>query len=367
MLNKTIYFDEAGNTGPNLLDTTQPYHILLSHNFNDRETLEILSRILNEKIQGNELHFSSLKRKYKYQQLINEIINIPDLEGRVFYSTSDKSFCIVGQIVDQLMEPVFYDMGYDLYQSAGNLQLTNYIYFQGNHHWNKNLFDTMCSSFYSLIKNKSQEDIENFYHAVFKLYNSLNPQDKTMIFPLLISRNQIGEILESVEKYTLDITLSNFIVQCNEWGKRLDDNINVIFDDSRQLEYYKEFILFHTKNMPPQEAGYGSRKLKYPLPIDGINATSSENNLQIQLADILASSISYALTTTRQKNIKTNVFANSIVESKLMNIHCHTVFPTTHIENIKEESEGNNILDYLSTHAQTRKEEYNSIIQKFKR
>jgi hypothetical protein len=41
-----IYFDEAGNSGGNLLDKDQPVFTLVSHNYSEEEAKTILAPIL---------------------------------------------------------------------------------------------------------------------------------------------------------------------------------------------------------------------------------------------------------------------------------------------------------------------------------
>src|SRR5688500_15564288 len=110
--NRTIYFDEAGNTGQNLLDKEQPFHILISHNYTDEEIQILLKELKDASMQANELHFKNLKKHHRYQQLIVKLINHELIkQDRIYYSVTGKAFIIIGQMVDQLMEPVFHKMG----------------------------------------------------------------------------------------------------------------------------------------------------------------------------------------------------------------------------------------------------------------
>lgn len=66
-----IYFDEAGNSGQNLLDSEQLIYVLVSHNYSIQEAESILSPL---KTDSNEIHFSIIKKYPKYHEPINEIL-----------------------------------------------------------------------------------------------------------------------------------------------------------------------------------------------------------------------------------------------------------------------------------------------------
>jgi len=141
---KTIYFDEAGNTGQNLIDRDQPYHVLLSHALDIGEVELLLNDLLNKVHNPKELHFKNLKKTPKYQGILLQVLNNELIkEDKIYYSISDKLFCIIAQIVNQLMEYVFYQMGYDIYKKDESLWLANYFYFNGKLNWGDK-FDDLC-------------------------------------------------------------------------------------------------------------------------------------------------------------------------------------------------------------------------------
>ena len=76
-----IYFDEAGNSGQNLLDADQPIYVLVSHNFSIEESESILAPL---KTHSAEIHFRRLKKYPKYQKPIEEILNNPLINLNLF-------------------------------------------------------------------------------------------------------------------------------------------------------------------------------------------------------------------------------------------------------------------------------------------
>lgn len=85
-----IYFDEAGNTGSNLLDPEQPFFVLASTNFSDDEVNELVNIF---ETNSEELHFLNLRKSPKHQAKLLEFFN-HDLitTATVKFSFADKKF-----------------------------------------------------------------------------------------------------------------------------------------------------------------------------------------------------------------------------------------------------------------------------------
>ena len=62
----TIYIDEAGNTGSNVLNCNQPYFVLSAVHFTDAELVQLQKYIMYDK----ELHFVEMKKSTKGRNTI---------------------------------------------------------------------------------------------------------------------------------------------------------------------------------------------------------------------------------------------------------------------------------------------------------
>jgi len=289
-----IFFDEAGNTGSNLLDKTQPTYLLLSHNYSEAEVNEILAPLI-EITKAQELHFKQLRKYAKSRKAIIRCINDPLVQkDRVFQYVAHKEFMIVIHIVDQLIEHVLYKKGIDIYKGGLNISTANILYIMGKNVWDKKLFSDMCSKFVLWIRANDEDTGVSFYVSVHKLYASLkHKRDKQLISLILESLPLVNEIRPAFTKYTLDATLSCFNSHCHHWAGIYNKPFDVVVDDSKQIEYWEDMIKFLTESLPEQEVGYGSRKHKYPLLIKSLKMQSSATSLQIQLADIFGSALNY--------------------------------------------------------------------------
>lgn len=71
----TIFVDEAGYTGRNLLDPDQPIFSLASVNLQERECQEIKHRYFGF-INANELKYSSVKKSPKQRESLLKFLTI---------------------------------------------------------------------------------------------------------------------------------------------------------------------------------------------------------------------------------------------------------------------------------------------------
>lgn len=345
-----VYFDEAGNSGQNLLDTNQPIFAIASINFTVEETKDILSSI---KSDGEELHFNRLRKYSKYHSQILECLNHKLITSeRVKIVYYDKKFALVGHIVDQLIETVLHHLGIDIYKKGLNLTFTNSLHFFGLNEWNKELFENFLRSFQEMIRNKTAESVTNFYQNAHILNEFIDENHQQILQPILLSSQHIKEILDSVQKYTIDLTLPSVTLLADLWNKETNENLDIIHDDSKQIEFWKDFIHFISKSIGEEkvEVGFDYRKMTYPLAIDSVSLESSKEIIQIQLADLLASSLTYCIKKIHIEKSDDD-FAKQIMNSKIGHINTYPIMPSNKLtpkDLGTEDDNGINPLDHLA-------------------
>ena len=345
---KTIAFDEAGNTGQDLLNQDQKVFVLASVNFSDEEIQE-----LNDVLQfKNELHFVRLKGSAQGREKIEKFINHKlIIEKNINVFNCHKRFSIVGQIVDQLIEPVFYKNGADLYKEGYNLIYSNYLYYINEVEWKDQNFDYVIFAFIQMMRKKDQISVDSFYLAVTEFSKNISEKYREVFFdPILESKNQIKSILKLSDKFSMDVTLSAFMVLSDLWYEKLEKKIDVIFDNSKQIEFYKEYIDYmRNMKIEQQKVGYGDKTMNFPAQINSIEMVDSKSSRLIQFSDVIASSIAFAY---NNKNIKQQPFQEMIKESRLFNLsNFYTVWPRPNFSPEAlglNNSKGENILDFIA-------------------
>lgn len=354
-----IYFDEAGNSGQNLLDTNQPVFVIASHNFSEEEVRKIIKPIESS---GEELHFNKIRKFKKQQEQVIKSLNHRLITSKrvkmVYY---DKRFALIAHLVDQLIETSFYHRGIDLYKKGLNISYANSIYYLGENIWNKDLNEKFLENFQKMIREKSKESIETFYLSANLLHNSVKGYEKEILEPVLVSELYINSILESIRKYSIDLTLPSITLLSDSWFKEIGKTFEIVHDDSKQVEFWKNFISYLSKGNEKVEVGYDYRKMTYPLAINSVNLASSKKIIQIQLADIIASSLAYCVKKIHIEKELENEFAKNILNSSIGRIKAHPIMPSDKLtpKQLKTQNDkGINPLDYLAFKALQSGEEF---------
>lgn len=351
-----IYFDESGNSGTNLLDKEQPIFLLFSHDYTLEQATEILRPLL-EVSKAIELHFKNLKKWPKSQKALLECLNHEMInESSIYHYFAHKEFMVVIQIVDQLIETVLYSNGIDIYKGGRNISMANLIYIMGKNVWDRDLFEKMCRDFVAWFRSNDIQKSEVFYDTVAQLAATLSNEEEKMLIRLIaMSRLERSVIQDSWTKYTLDATLSCFIDHCQFWAKKYGKPFDIVFDNSKQIDYWTDMIKFMTDSLPTQEVGYGSRKHKYPLLINNLSLQDSAQSIPIQLADVLGSALNYARTSKLKGNF--DPFAEEILSSRLGKCRFNLMWPSTEMtpeELDMEDESGTNPLDFLAANLYNR-------------
>lgn len=348
---ETIYVDEAGNTGQDLLNKDQRAFVLASNNYSTEQIQTLVSLFP----KSDELHFAKLKDSTEGRAALIKFLNHPLIsEEHIECFTAHKEYATVGHIVDRLIEPVYYDQNIDIYQHGLNITLTNYIYHFGiGGIWDKSIFEPLLTSFIQMARKKGRDEIEHFYDLAESLFNSALTNEKALLLPVLESKNQIDDILPHIDKFSLDITLSAFYVLCDRWHKKTDKKLIIYQDNSKQIDHYREYIDFTTQlNMEKTTIGYDSRAMTYPTQIERLQMVSSANTSGVQLADLIASAVAFMYNNNKPKQ---NAFVREIQKSRLLDLsNFYTVWPNSDVtpeELGMAEGKGQNPLDFLAYHS----------------
>lgn len=342
-----IAFDEGGNTGDDLLHSEQKVFTLASNNYNDTQ----LKKLFSEFDSSNEAHFVKLRKSNKGRnQLLNFLNHELITEENIFISACNKEFALIAQLVDQIYEPYYHNSkGIDIYSNNFHIALTNFIYYFGNTHWDRDLFIAFLRAFMNLIRTKDKDSFISFGIAIDNLKAKMARSEvEVFMFPLLQPETFLDEVRSTSTKFTLDFTLSLFLTHCDKWHKKSGDKLSVLFDNSKQIEHYKEYIDWvRGLDCTKTDVGFGDKTMTFPAQIDELRLIDSKEHLSVQCSDILASTIAFYYNNTSEKQ---EPFREEIRKSKLFNLkNYHNVWPSLEDLKINESSlSGSNILDFLS-------------------
>ena len=260
-----------------------------------KERSEELLKLIDSN-STHEVHFKNLRRRKSGQDAIIRLMSSKLLDVKcVRINIFLKEFMITTKIVDILIEYMMHLMGEDLYLNGKNIALSNMLYYCLPVFCDEDLVQSMHESFVTMIRSQDQNNIDKFYNDVQKVKESSSDERfKENLDLILATKNCIDGALEFVDKHSLDPSIPAFFSHCAQWGNSYPKGFHIIHDDSHSIE--KERLLFaHFMDWTQNDVELGYDRRKYNLPLKGksLKFASSEDHPQIQVCDIVASSISY--------------------------------------------------------------------------
>lgn len=289
-----IYFDESGNTGGNLLDSMQPIFTLGSCNISRKDALSALE-LTGSKAPG-EAHFKTLRRRKSGQDGIIRLLEskyISPENVKIFLI--DKKYMLTTKIVDILIESWSHARGIDLYKHGQNLALSNVYYYCLPVYCGEEKTDDMLSKFMKMIKVQDRDSIDSFFDSIEDLKEVCEDENfKSTINRISVTKADIDDILEDVEKSTLDPSIPSLFKHCIEWGKLYPSGYYIKHDDSKPIAEQQElFNKFMDISKITEVYGYDRRTFELPIKAKSLTFHSSEEYPQLQIADIVASAAAY--------------------------------------------------------------------------
>ncbi|HEY5956548.1 MAG TPA: DUF3800 domain-containing protein [Polyangiaceae bacterium] len=285
-----VAFDEAGNTGANLLDATQPVFVLASVLL----TEEVAALASLER----ELKFATLRRSASGRRAVLDILNHNALRSEhCVVSGIHKKFMAVMKIVDLLFEPLAYAGGLDLYERGANLAMANLLYTTLPTFVGEALCETLVRDFVAMAREPDRRNVDQFFEAVRNAYEAASPDNlKHELGALMASRAVVEGAPEAFNANAMDPAFPSFVMHASEWTGRLDTPFDIVHDSSKLIEG-EQLILEAMMSVSdtPRLMGYDRRKMHFPLRATGITLRDSRSEPSIQVADIVASSCAYMM------------------------------------------------------------------------
>lgn len=158
MATRTIYCDESGFTGYNLLDRHQPVFAIASANIQEEQAEDIL-RSSFPNYKAAEFKFSNIWSTRNKVGLLKFAAHIPKFEELLFIYMIDKGFATLTKAVDFLIEPYITDTGYDFYDEGFCWKYCNYIYFGLTNYAPPELLESLLRNYQSFSRNPSPETL----------------------------------------------------------------------------------------------------------------------------------------------------------------------------------------------------------------
>jgi Protein of unknown function (DUF3800) len=290
MTTRTIYFDESGFTGYNLLDPAQPIFVVASAAIDEHRAAEILNEAFPG-YQGLEYKFKNIWNGRHRTGLLRFAAHLADFEDHAFIYMIDKRFAVLTKIVDFLIEPCFTDAGYDFYDEGFCWKYTNYIHFGLTSFARPALLDTLLRSYQRFSRDPKEGHLAALAGQL-KIMATSAEEDLRIFFEQMELGARLFTKYHNLATFreTNELQSTTMIAIVSHWRQRFNEDLAVVHDASSNFLRARDLWERITNNNVPEQRhrlGDGSH-VAFPLRIVSTRSVDSINSRAVQFCDILA-------------------------------------------------------------------------------
>lgn len=352
----TIFCDESGHTGPNLLAADQRLFTFSASAVDDAEAYEILAEARAKfPVQMPELKANALLKTDKGVDLIHFVLD--KAKGRFRAVAYDKLLALAGKLFEYIYEPVLQDNPGIVYQKDLHRFVAMYCYI----FFDDDLGGTALREFERYMRTLDPASAPCLFDPpALRAEEAGHPFAMVPTFSracreLIVADNlQAQTVLPDEGKWLLDLAVSSLWSLLLEWSP-VGEDIRVICDDSKplraQAESFSEqklaFALERATALMPDRKRRGF-KLAEPVAFRDSGAHSG-----LQIADLVAGSLSKVLAEMMQKDRPPREDLAAIAELVLPAMSNQSVLPDESLVDLNSRPAAVNwsVLQYLADEA----------------
>lgn len=285
----TVYMDESGFTGEDLMNPEQRIFVHVSTTLSDDECAALHSKYFSG-TQGHELKHKNLSKRRSGQRRIVGLIN--EIRGLRKFTVwiCHKEFTLLTYLVDLWVEPAMRRDGIDLYQDGRNLGLCNMAYYCLRTFQSDRFLREHLRRFQRMMIRRTSKSYREFWQELHQDYQHTDKRTKGILVFFLVGEMKLGyEQLRKIPKRAIDPAFTTAMETCGHWRKHTKAPLGLIHDKSSNLAKDKWlWDLVTSPNIEERTIGPPGRARIYPLNLTQTEFADSRSHLQLQFCDLVA-------------------------------------------------------------------------------
>ena len=290
MSTKTLYFDESGYTGYNLLDRDQPIFAIASTDI-EPETAGTILRQSFPSYQGEEYKFSNIWRSQNRDCLPEFSRRLAALEERSFAWMIDKRYCALVKIVDFLIEPFFTNAGYDFYADGFSWKYANHIYFGLTNLAPPGFFGRIVRAYQAFSRRPSMDTLKKLQKDLTRLKREAPEELEVYLDQMRLGAKLFTHFYNLATFKGADETqVTSMMAVVAHWRGRHSEDFIIVHDATANFFRRQELWERMTSSDVPRQTMRTSAgtDMEFPLRVISTRPVDSRENLTIQFCDVLA-------------------------------------------------------------------------------
>jgi hypothetical protein len=287
-----IAMDEAGNSGENLLDRSQPVHALVGVNVDLATAEPAISAALN-RTQMGELKFAQLRRSGRGRRNILALLDhLKLVENQAAAYVTDKEWMLAAKLVDELVEPRMLAAGTQMdWYLSGNARAMAEVLYERGRPVLRGVYDDLAAAFVPMVRDYDRERGQAFLTALRRARLAAHATDVHAVLAAMIdTESELAAEFET-RSDALDPHLPALWWQAGHWSQRFDQ-FEILHDESNTAAGWTDALAMAARHSSAREASrtvaFGHLRIDLPAGVRDIRFRRSDADARIQVADILA-------------------------------------------------------------------------------
>lgn len=341
-----ISCDEAGYSGPNLLDTGQPIFTYASTDLSEEEARDIINGIRTQyHIKAAELKIDNLLRGGRRADVVLDILN--KIKGRYIVSIYDKQLVLFCKFFEYIYEPVIRPKASLFYGRNMHRFLAMYLYAMA-----------LSGSTAKRIAEEFQIYMRTLDHskAPYIFDNNQIIEEDELLRPILYFCAGYKDIIyqerddlqayKNLSKWVLDLSITGLHTQLQYWGEK-HPLIKVLCDASGPLSANAEYFNDYINNMSGKRSWAFGRTITTTYNLSSpIEFADSKLHYSLQIAEISAGAARYCFSQKHDPKIR-----KKLLKLLIRSIDETSILPDWHLLKGKDANTNRIILHGLGERA----------------
>ena len=292
----SVFCDESGFTGEDLLNPSQRYFSYASVAIHPDEAAALAAKVIRDfNVQGNELKGRKLLRYSRGRRAVEAIAN--ELGEKTLLVVHDKQYALAGKFFEYAFEPLFSEINSVFYEVNFHKFVSTVLYCEMMD-GNPRALD-LAERFEEAVRSD-----ETRFGNLISLHSPHDEPVEHLVSFCCYNRNAVLDELVDVRKnggLMLDLTLSSLYSLLSHWGDKAS-TLSVSCDTSAPLRRHQQVLNMMVGRADKAIVQFGNRRRSYLFNLaHPVALVDSKSTPGVQLADVLATAICYAVENRREE------------------------------------------------------------------